>query len=123
MATVEFVPVTLPSSVPDLHHLQTQIDQLQAQLGSLTTHQSSPSIATLATGTSTAFHAQSVRPTWVLDLGVNDHMNSEFSFLSSPVPLTVDQTICLADGSLSSVSQKGVVSLSPDISLICSSCS
>ncbi|GMP41714.1 hypothetical protein CsSME_00011712 [Camellia sinensis var. sinensis] len=49
-AIVESVPATVPSSVPDPHLLQTQIGQLQAHLGSLTTHQSGPSTTTLATG-------------------------------------------------------------------------
>ncbi|GFZ03452.1 tetraticopeptide domain-containing thioredoxin [Actinidia rufa] len=74
---------TSPGHVPDLSHIQSQIGQLQSQLGSLLQHHPSGSIATLATGTLTAFHAKTGHPTWVLDFGANDHMTGTPSLLGS----------------------------------------
>ncbi|GFY88062.1 hypothetical protein Acr_06g0000020 [Actinidia rufa] len=85
----------------DLSHIQSQLDLLQFQLGSLLQQQSSGSTATLATGTSTAFHAKTSHPTWVLDSGTNDQMTgtpspsgpdavtipTNLDGLSRPIPL------------------------------------
>ncbi|KAF5947704.1 hypothetical protein HYC85_013661, partial [Camellia sinensis] len=107
-------PTPAPSAIPNLQELQTQIGQLQVQLGSLaSSHGPLPSTAaTLATGTSTAFHVGSASPTWVLDSAANGHMTGEFYFLFSPVPTTIAQFVCLADGSSASVQHK--VSASPE---------
>ena len=89
---------------------------MQSQLGSLLKQQPSGSTATLATGTPTAFHAKTGHPTWVLDSGANDHMTGKLSIFSSPV-VPIHQTICLADGSTSTIQHKGDVCLSPNITL------
>ncbi|GMP39225.1 hypothetical protein CsSME_00010151 [Camellia sinensis var. sinensis] len=88
-------PAPRSSHLHNLQKLQTQIGQLQAQLGSLTASSPGPSssiVATLAISISTAFHVRSASPSWVLDSRANDHMTGEFSFPSSPVPTTIAQS-------------------------------
>ena len=52
----------------------------------------------------------------VLDSGANDHMTGELSLFSSLLTL-VNQTVSIADGSITRVQSKGDVCLSPDITL------
>ena len=52
-----------------------------------------------------------------MDSGTNDHITGVFFFLSLPVPAIIAQSVCFADGSLSFVCHKGVMSLSPTIIL------
>ncbi|XP_028094616.1 uncharacterized protein LOC114294675 [Camellia sinensis] len=75
-ALIEVTSAFEPPNVPNLQQLQTQIGQLQAQLGSLTTGSLglSSSTATLVTGASTAFHVRFASPLWILDYGAIDHM-------------------------------------------------
>ncbi len=107
------------AAISDFSRLQAQIGQLQTQLGFLAAHtHDTPTAptATITTGTSTAFHVRTGKPTWILDSGANDHMTGESSLFSSPlIPIT--QSVSLADGSTSHISHKGDVILLSDIIL------
>ncbi|GFY82664.1 IBR domain-containing protein [Actinidia rufa] len=102
---------TFPGHVPDLSHIRSQLGQLQSQLGSLLQHHPSGSTTTLAIGTPTAFHAKTGHPTWVLDSGANDHITDKLYIFSSPV-VPIHQTVCLTDGSISTIQHMGTPSFS-----------
>ncbi|GFS41675.1 hypothetical protein Acr_00g0075720 [Actinidia rufa] len=89
---------------PDLSHIQSQCGQLQSQLSSRLQQHPSGLIATLATGTPTAFYAKTGHFTWVLNSGANNHMTDKLSISSHVV--SIHQTICLADGSSSTIQHK-----------------
>ena len=72
--------------------------------------------STLATGTPTALHVRSGKPSWVLDSGANEHMTGELSLFSSPV-IPVSQSVRIADGSTVHIQSKGDVCLSSHITL------
>ena len=105
----------------DLSYIQSQLDLLQFQLGSLLQQQPSGSTVALAKGTSTAFHAKTSHLTWVPDSGANDHMIGKLSVFSSPV-VPIHQIVYLTDGSTSTIQHKGDVCLSPSITLVYFSC-
>ena len=70
----------------------------------------------LAIDTPTAFHVRSSYPTWILDYGANDHTIGKLSLFSSPIT-PYSQTVCLTDGSTTQIRSKGIVHLSPHITL------
>ena len=121
VAIAETSPDPTVPDIDQLHQnqslLQTQLGQIQSQLGSLLQqHQSGSSTAAIATGTSTALHVKTGSPRWVLDSGANDHMTGELSLFSSPLT-PVNQTVSIADGSSTCVHSKGDVCLSPHLTL------
>ena len=104
--------------VPDLSHIQSQLGLLQSKLESLLQQQPSSSTATLATGTSTAFHVKTSHPIWILNSRGNGHSTDKLSIFSSHV-VPIHQTINLADGSTSIIQHKGAVCLSPNVTFTC----
>ena len=66
--------------------------------------------------TPTALHGKSGHPTWILDSGANNHMTGELATFTSPVT-SVNQSVCIADGSSIPIRSQGVARLSSDITL------
>ncbi|GFZ09750.1 hypothetical protein Acr_21g0003490 [Actinidia rufa] len=77
---------------------------------------SSGPMAAIAVGTLTALHSKSGHPTWILDSGANNHMTGELSIFNSPVT-SVNQSVCIADGSSLPIHSQGDARLSSDITL------
>ncbi|GFZ15830.1 hypothetical protein Acr_25g0002390 [Actinidia rufa] len=64
----------------------------------------------------TALHGKSGHPTWILDSGANNHMTGELATFTSPVT-SVNQSVCIADGSSIPIHSQGDARLSSDITL------
>ncbi|GFZ18593.1 hypothetical protein Acr_27g0003320 [Actinidia rufa] len=64
----------------------------------------------------TALHGKSGHPTWILDYGANNHMTGELATFTSPVT-SVNQSVCIADGSSIPIRSQGDARLSSDITL------
>ncbi|GFS39053.1 hypothetical protein Acr_00g0060930 [Actinidia rufa] len=64
----------------------------------------------------TALHGKSGHPTWILDSGANNHMTGELATFTSPVT-SVNQSVCIADGSSIPIRSQGDARLSSDITL------
>ncbi|GFY85353.1 hypothetical protein Acr_04g0000910 [Actinidia rufa] len=63
-----------------------------------------------------ALHGKSGHTTWILDSGVNNHMTGELATFTSPVT-SVNQSVCIADGSSIPIHSQGDARLSSDIIL------
>ncbi|GFZ10854.1 hypothetical protein Acr_22g0002520 [Actinidia rufa] len=66
--------------------------------------------------TPTTLHGKSGHPTWILDSGANNHMTGELATFTSPVT-SVNQSVCIADGSSIPIRSQGDARLSSDITL------
>ncbi|GFS29324.1 hypothetical protein Acr_00g0006330 [Actinidia rufa] len=64
----------------------------------------------------TALHGKSGHPTWILDSGANNYMTGELATFTSPVT-SVNQSVCIADGSSIPIRSQGDARLSSDITL------
>ncbi|GFY83186.1 hypothetical protein Acr_02g0014260 [Actinidia rufa] len=64
----------------------------------------------------TALHGKSGHPTWILDFGANNHMTGELATFTSPVT-SVNQSVCIADGSSIPIRSQGDARLSSNITL------
>ncbi|GFZ18408.1 hypothetical protein Acr_27g0001470 [Actinidia rufa] len=71
IAEVEPIPTDL---LYTSNNFSSQIAQLQSHLGLATASQSSGPTAAIVAETPTALHSKSGHPTWILDLGANNHM-------------------------------------------------
>ena len=85
-------------------------------MGLASASQSSGPTAAIVTESPTALHGKSGHPTWILDSGANNHMTGELAIFSSPVT-SVNQSVCIADGSSIPIRSQGVARLSSDITL------
>ncbi|GFY96881.1 dihydroxyacetone kinase [Actinidia rufa] len=64
----------------------------------------------------TALHGKSGHPTWILDSGANNHMTGELTTFTSPIT-SVNQSVCIANGSSIPIRSQGDARLSSDITL------